>query len=110
MNKQQVFSGLIGTVLTLGVITVASAANQSWQYDGSSDTVSYAFSGPYNHNYGEADYPAKPQAGNQSWQYDETIDSVSYVFSGRDSGGFAQSDDGSSSIAMDGNLPWYYSN
>jgi hypothetical protein len=69
MNKQQLLNGLVGTVLTLGIITVASAGNQSWQYDASTDTVSYAFSGPDNHTYGEADYSGNQQASNLPWYY-----------------------------------------
>lgn len=110
MNKQQLFSRLVGTVLTLGVITVASAGNQSWQYDGSSDTVSYAFSGPDNRSYGDADYPGNRQAGNQPWQYDAYTDTVGYAFNGPNSSSYGQSDDATKRIAMDGNLPWYYYN
>jgi hypothetical protein len=56
MNKQQLLNGLVGTVLTLGVITVASAGDPPWRYDADTDTITYAFSGP-DHNYGEGDYP-----------------------------------------------------
>jgi hypothetical protein len=110
MNKQQLLGGLAGTVLTLGVITVASAGDQSWQYDAATDSVSYAFSGPGNRSYGAADYPGNRQAGNQSWQYDASTDTVSYAFSGRDGGSVGQSEVTTKRIAMDDNLPWYYYN
>jgi hypothetical protein len=110
MNKQQLLGGLVGTVLTLGVITVASAGDNSWQYNASTDTVSYAFSGPDNRGYGPADYPGNRQSGNSSWQYDASTDSISYAFSGRDDGSAGQSAGTTKRIAMDDNLPWYYYN
>jgi fatty-acid desaturase len=84
MNKQQLFSGLVGTVIALGFINTVSAGNQSWHYDASSDTVSYVFSGSDNHNSGDREYPATRQANVQSWQYDVSSDTVSYAFSGSD--------------------------
>lgn len=108
MNKQQLFSGLVGTLLTLGIISGAAADQLSWQYNASSDTVSYAFSGADKPVFGHGDYPATRQAGNQPWQYDASSDTVSYAVSGRSKGGIAQSDAAPQYITMDVNLPWYY--
>jgi hypothetical protein len=63
MNKQQLFSALVGTTLALGTITIASAGNPTWRYDEESDSIIYA-------SGGESDDPVHPQYGNQPGQYD----------------------------------------
>jgi len=70
MNKQQLFSALVGTALTLGSISIASAGNPTWRYDEESDSIIYAFSGPDHRTGGEADNPVNQQYGNQSQRYD----------------------------------------
>jgi len=110
MNKQQLFSGLVGTVIALGVINTASAEHQSWHYDASSDTVSYAITGSDNRNSGDREYPATRQAGVQSWQYDVSSDTIIYAGSGNRQSSSEESADTDAQIAMDIDLPWYYYN
>ncbi|MGB7933117.1 MAG: hypothetical protein WCH04_12990 [Gammaproteobacteria bacterium] len=108
MNKRQRFSGLVGTVIALGFINTASAGHQSWHYDASSDTVSYAFSGSDNRNSWDRVYPETRQAGVQSWQYDNSSDTIIYAVSGNRQSSSEQSADTGTSIAMDIDLPRYY--
>jgi hypothetical protein len=70
MNKQQLFSALIGTALTLGSISIASAGNPTWRYDEQSDSIIYAFSGSDHRTGGEADNSVNPQYGNQPQRHD----------------------------------------
>jgi hypothetical protein len=82
MNKQQLFSALVGTALTLGGIGVTSAGNPTWRYDAESDTVTYAFSGPDHHSGGEADNPVNQQYGNQPRGYDTDTGAGIRTFTG----------------------------
>jgi hypothetical protein len=110
MNKQQLFSRLVGTIIALGFINTASARHQSWHYDASSDTVSYAFTGSDNRHPGDRVYPATRQAGVQSWQYDISSDTIIYAGGGNRQSSSEQSADTDSRFAMDTDLPWYYYN
>lgn len=105
MNKQQLFSTLVGTVLTVGAITVASAGNPPWRYDADTDRIFYSFSGP-DHKYGEADYPSSPQAGDLPWRYDADTDRIFYSFSGPEIRNSDVTDNSGNPQAR--NLPWYY--
>ena len=106
MNKQLLFSALIGTALALGSIGVASAGNPTWRYDEESDTVTYAFGGPEIRNSSVADNPGNPQANNMSWRYDEESDSVTYALNPLD---ISTSRDRSTTVRGHGSdLPWYY--
>jgi hypothetical protein len=104
MNKQLLLNGLVGSVLTLGVITVASAGDLPWRYDADTDTVIYSFSG-VDHNYGEADYPVKQQAGDLPWHYDAATDTVIYAFSRADNRTYREAD---YPVKQAGDLPWRY--
>jgi hypothetical protein len=110
MNKQQLFSGLVGTFIALGLINTASAGHQSWRYDASSDTVSYTFTGSDNRNPGDREDPATRQAGVQSWRYDVSSDTIIYAGSGNRQSRSEQSADTDTRIVMDNDLPWYYYN
>ena len=80
MNKQQLFSALVGTALTLGGISIASAGNPTWRYDEESDSIIYAFGGADHRTGGEADNPVNQQYGNQPRRYDADTGAVNRTF------------------------------
>jgi len=110
MYKQQLISGLVGTVIALGLINVASAEHQSWHYDASSDTVRFAVSGPNSEDSGNREYSAPRENELQSWRYDVSSDTVLFAGDGNRESGSAPSAEASSSTAMDNTLPWYFYN
>jgi hypothetical protein len=82
MNKQQGFSTLVGTVLTLGGITAAAADNLPWRYDEESDRVIFAVSEPAILHPAVADNDGSTQTTNLPWRYDEESDRVIFAVSG----------------------------
>ena len=81
-SRQQLFSTLVGTVLTLG-ISVASAGDPSWRYDADTDRTFYSFSGPEIRNSDVTDN-ADPKAPTLSWYYDADSDRIFDTFGGSD--------------------------
>jgi hypothetical protein len=82
MNKQQLLSSLVGTALTLGSISIASAGNPTWRYDEQSDSITYAFGGSDHRPGGEADKPVNQQYGNRPRGCDADTGSINRAITG----------------------------